>query len=241
MKHWGNISVLVVSLAFVVTGIYILFKAESDGERATGHYVILFFGAMALMMVAEQFLSAPPPALGVGAGRIVFQARRAQALVLGGAMVALLLIGLLGVTGGSFPVWVNWPLLLVGVLGVAVFFGTGLDVSARIEIDESGIADFRSLGVRIPWEDVERLDRDSGRTPFVEVWLIDPARYQQHRRRWFLVGPMRSIEPVRIRPLPHPGILAPLLDALLRLAPLRLRRGRIFLGLVWRESSSDEP
>lgn len=216
-----NILVLAISLAFVATGIFVLFfKADSDANRLTGVTVLLFFGGCALTGVAQLMSDLPPP-YNLESGHVVIQPRRLRPLVMGVSAGMWSATGLVGMGGDLYPPLLCWALLLFGAIGVLAFAPLALNFFVKIEVDREGFWDHRLTRERVRWNDIEfiRPEYSGYARSRIVVHLKDLGAHAARPRFVFWRA---SLQPAVIRPFsPAEGVFF-IADAIQHFAPPEL-------------------
>jgi hypothetical protein len=214
-----NILVLAISLAFVATGIFILFKADNDEGRLAAVTVLLFFGGCALVGIAE-FLDDGPPPYDLASGHVTLTPARTRPLVMGVAAAMWSVSGPVGLESNVFPTLLCWALLLFGGVGALVSLPIALNFRAKIEIDHDGFWDHRLTRERVLWSDVASITPErSGYSSRIVVALKNPAA---HKATPPLLFWRVNLEPAIIRAfMPIEGVFW-IADAIQHFAPPEL-------------------
>jgi hypothetical protein len=215
MQTPRNLWVLIISLAFVAAGVFILVRAETGDGRAVGVFSLLFFGGVGLVAVAEGFFDAPPLSL-YRDDCVVVTPRRLKYLLMGVGSAMWAGAGVMALSRPDPQPWMAWALIAFGAIGFIVLLAPALNLHARVVIDRNGIADYRSVGVMIPWSDVKAIDHDGYRGgAHMRLWLHDPEKYRAQRRF------NRSIDPIELRKMGFEADSS-IATAIQRLAPAHL-------------------
>lgn len=222
-----NILLVAVSLVFVVIGVLLIANAATTEEAQIGWTSLLFFGGCLAVAAIDALGAIWPARPDEGPDHLHVKTNRLRVGVIGAAAAAWCAVGVLGFGAASFPAVLAWSVTLFGGFIGALCLVLVADGRARIVVDREGIADYRLIGKKIPWDDVHaaKTSIEAG-VPIVALWLKDPSAYRDERTRFARVF-RRTIDPVQIIDVELAGTVADIQDAIERLAPRRVWGMRI--------------
>ena len=177
MSRGRTVLLLLVSLAFVAVGIFLLIKGDA-GDRVPALSCTAFFGACVLVFLG-QLLETPPPAPDRD-GVLLIRPNRVQtgALALGG-----LLMGAACPFIGAMA-WADGDLVAgaVGWAGGVFFIACGLIGAWRLvraktlfRLDPDGVTNFALNQWRLPWGAIEEIETLTVRGQKFLALRPDPA------------------------------------------------------------------
>jgi hypothetical protein len=222
-----DLFLLIISIAFVLLGGFLIFKGGDAEAVSIGWTCVLFFGGCAAIGAVEVFERARPPRPLLTSDSLRVTTNRIRMIIIGVASALWLSVGVLGLGSPTFPDELAWPITIFGGIAALTAFALALNGGAKIVVDREGIADFRQLKAKAPWDDVYAVGIEGGAgPPFVFVWLRQPERYKDKQTQLARLL-RRRIDPLQILDVELAGNAYDIMEAVRQFAPERVWRQRL--------------
>jgi hypothetical protein len=218
-----NSAVTLIGAGFVTTGVLMLVSGTRPWNSPGVWAGMLFFAGGALVGAVQGIQERRPPRPEVTPTRVTLRFNRAQMGVHGLAGAAWAASGVLSLSDGEFPAWLAWVGIAFGGLVALVALPHALNGRATVEVDGEGIADYRCLTRKVPWEAIAAVrSSHSHGVPSLALLLVSPGDYARHRTVLVrLFG--RSIDPLHVVATQLNGTPGGILNAVSRFAPPHLQ------------------
>ena len=166
-----SLMVILIGLVFVALGSFLLARGETADDRAMGLFVVLFFGAGALIGISDLIPARLPPLIDEV---VVIRPSRVRAAIfvigglafaIGGVMMAHEIL----VSGVTLKLAIGALGLPFGLIVMAIAGRQMLSPRTLYEIDRDGVASLHGIKWSLAWSDISAIGIGSVRG---NRWLV---------------------------------------------------------------------